>query len=106
MKPDARIIELCERGTSSGSFQGKLSASEFHEIANFIFSLSNEHKEAEDICGLCGNMGADKIPHAKHWPGERIPDTWLVHSDCEAEECHRAYLLMTDKQRHDFLKNI
>ena len=51
MKPPPRIIELCERLTSSGSIHGKLSASEFHEIADFIFELSEAAeplKETED----------------------------------------------------------
>ena len=58
----------------------------------------------EDICGLCGLPGADKIPHPIHWPGEQIPDTDLVHASCEAEECRRAHSLLSDKQRQDFLK--
>lgn len=47
--------------------------------------------QADDICGLCGEPGADKIPHPEHWPGEQIPDTELVHSECEKEECGRAH---------------
>ena len=58
----------------------------------------------EDMCGLCGLPGADKIPHPIHWPGEQIPDTDLVHSSCENEECRRAHSLLSDKQRQDFLK--
>ena len=42
MKPDARIIELCERLTSAGHAPSKLSASEFHELADFIFSLDED----------------------------------------------------------------
>ena len=45
----------------------------------------------EDICGLCGEPGADKMPHPVHWPTEQIPETDLVHADCEKEECERAY---------------
>lgn len=39
MKPDARIIELCERLVSPGHAPSKLSASELHELADFIFDL-------------------------------------------------------------------
>jgi hypothetical protein len=48
-------------------------------------------EESDDICGLCGLPGADKIPHLCHWPNEAISDTGLVHADCEQEECQRAY---------------
>ena len=58
----------------------------------------------DDICGLCGLPGADKIPHPIRWPGEQIPDTNLVHAKCEDEECRRAHSLLSDKQRKDFLK--
>ncbi len=44
----------------------------------------------EDICGLCGNPGADKVPHPVRWPGEQAPGTPYVHADCESEECARA----------------
>ena len=57
-----------------------------------------------DICGLCGLPGADKYPHPIHWPGEQVPDTELVHADCEQEECHRAHAELSDEQRKSFLK--
>ncbi len=57
----------------------------------------------EDICGLCGEPGADKIPHPVRWPGEKEPDTDLVHSSCEAEECARAHAAMTTEEREKFL---
>lgn len=47
--------------------------------------------EEEDICGLCGETGADKIPHPVHWPTETIPDTELVHAECEHNETKRAF---------------
>jgi hypothetical protein len=62
--------------------------------------------EAEDICGLCGEPGADKIPHPIHWPGERVPDGPLVHAQCESDECARAHSLLSDKFRRDFLRNL
>lgn len=36
-----RIMGLCERLVSSGSIHEKLSASELHEICDFIFQLNN-----------------------------------------------------------------
>lgn len=63
-----------------------------------------EVKQSENICGLCGKPGADKIPHPIHWPGERVPDTEYVHADCESEECGRAHAALTDDQRKAFLK--
>lgn len=45
----------------------------------------------EDICGLCGLSGADKIRHPIHWPTEQIPNTEFVHASCEDEECRRAH---------------
>ena len=58
----------------------------------------------EDICGLCGLPGADKLAHPEHWPGERVPDGPLIHADCEQEECQRAHAALTDKQRRDYLR--
>lgn len=61
--------------------------------------------ENEDICGLCGLPGADKIPHPIHWPDEQVPDTDLVHAECEANECARASALCQGKARDEFLRN-
>lgn len=47
--------------------------------------------ECEDICGLCSNPGADKIPHPCYWPTEQRPRTELVHAECERAECERAF---------------
>lgn len=58
-----------------------------------------------DICGLCGLPGADKFPHPIHWPDEQIPDTDLVHAECEASECARASALCQGKERDEFLRN-
>lgn len=62
--------------------------------------MSNE----DDLCGFCGQLGADKIPHPVRWPGEESAGTEYVHASCEDEECRRAHQLLTDKQRADFLK--
>ena len=37
--------------------------------------------EDDDICGLCGEPGADKFKHPIHWPGEWIPDGKFVHAE-------------------------
>lgn len=63
-------------------------------------------QEEEDICGLCGEPGADKQPHPIHWPGEQVPNSEWVHVECEQEECKRAHAELTDKQRENFLRAI
>lgn len=60
----------------------------------------------DDICGLCGEPGADKIPHPVRWPGERAPETDLVHEACEDAECGRAHSELSGKQREAFLRTI
>lgn len=45
----------------------------------------------EDICGLCGKPGADKDAAKLRWPGQREPNTDMVHTACEMEEKVRAY---------------
>jgi len=45
MKIPPRINELCERLTSPGHCPSKLSASEFHELVDFIFSLEDKSVE-------------------------------------------------------------
>ena len=64
------------------------------------------NEEDIDICGFCGESGADKIPHPIRWPGEQAPGTQLVHATCEDEECRRAHSLLSDKQRRDFLETL
>ena len=60
----------------------------------------------EDICGLCGEAGADKIPHPTYWPGEQRPGTDYVHQECEQEECRRAFNSLSSKQRDSFLAEV
>ena len=62
--------------------------------------------DSEDICGLCGEPGADKYAHPIHWPGEQVPNGPLVHAECESAECARAHAALSDKQRRDFLRSI
>ena len=64
------------------------------------------NSDDEDICGLCGEPGADKYAHPCHWPGEQIPDGPLVHAECEAEECRRAHAALSDEERRAFLGTI
>ncbi len=60
----------------------------------------------DDICGLCGEPGADKWAHPVYWPGERNPGSKFVHKSCEDEECRRAHEALSDKEREDFLRTI
>lgn len=62
--------------------------------------------ETDDICGLCGESGADKVVYPVHWPGERIPDGPFVHAECESEECRRAHAELSDEQRRAFLETL
>ena len=63
-------------------------------------------EQVDDICGLCGKPGADKIPHPVYWPGEQRPDTELIHAECEDAECKRAHSRLTDREREAFLRSI
>lgn len=47
--------------------------------------------DSDDICGLCGEPGADKVACPYHWPGQAIPDSYYVHAECEEQECARAF---------------
>lgn len=60
----------------------------------------------DDLCGLCGEPGADKIAHPHRWPGERTPDGPLVHAECENEECRRAHAELSDGERQRVLRDI
>lgn len=63
-------------------------------------------EDADDICGFCGESGADKVPHPVRWPGEAHPESELVHADCEQEECRRAHAELSDHQRAAFLREV
>lgn len=59
-------------------------------------------RQHADICGLCGNQGADKLPQMTYWPGERIPNKGrLVHKKCEDEERNRAFDALTPDEIAD-----
>jgi hypothetical protein len=74
--------------------------------ADNLAELITEALKEEDVCGLCGGPDPDKIPHPEHWPGEQIPDTELVHTDCEQRECTRAHACLTENQRNAVIRNI
>lgn len=63
-----------------------------------------------DICGLCGNPGADKMAKwtggGIYWPGEIQPNTRYVHAECEDEECRRAHSCLTIDQINAVLRGI
>ena len=64
----------------------------------------------EDICGICGQPGADKMAlwtgGGKYWPGEFIPESELVHSECEKSEQQRAFYSLTEEERRRYLNSI
>ena len=62
--------------------------------------------DSEDICGFCGEPGADKMPHPVHWPGEGEAGTECVHAECEQEECRRAHAALSQRQRESFLRTL
>ncbi len=66
--------------------------------------------EDEDICGLCGEPGADKMAlwtgGGKYWPGEHASETEMVHQACEQEETIRAHAELSESKREAFLAAI
>lgn len=66
--------------------------------------------EQEDICGYCGEPGADKyalwVGGGVYWPGEFRPDTELVHAACEHAETERAFMALSKKEREMFVRSI
>jgi len=77
-----------------------------HPYSNPRTEAPMKPETEKDVCGLCGEPGADKMAHPMHWPGEQVPDGRFVHAECEEEECRRAHALLSDKQRADFLRGI
>ncbi len=68
--------------------------------------VSQINEEGDDVCGLCGLPGADKITHPVYWPGERIPANRLVHAECEHLESYRAMKALTEGERWAFLREL
>ena len=64
----------------------------------------------DDICGLCGEPGADKMAlwtgGGVYWLGETVPETELVHAECEQEETKRAHAELSQPQRDAVLRGI
>lgn len=64
----------------------------------------------DEYCGLCGEEHPDKMAKFTcggiYWPGERVPDTDLVHAECEIAECERAFNALTQDQREEVLRSI
>ena len=59
--------------------------------------------DSDDVCGLCGKRGANKSAlwtgGGIYWPGEFIPESEFVHSECECSETARAHAALTQPQR-------
>lgn len=66
----------------------------------------NPEETDDDVCGLCGELGANKIPHPVFWPGEARPDTPFVHAECEAAECAKAHAGLSLEQIRAFLESL
>ena len=70
----------------------------------------SDSSEDEDICGLCGEPGADKMAlwtgGGVYWPGERRSETQFVHSECESEETERAYRALSREEIEDALRSV
>jgi len=64
----------------------------------------------DDVCGLCGLAGADKMARwtggGIYWPGETRPETEVVHAECETLECARAHAALTQADRDAVLRGI
>ena len=69
-----------------------------------------KHEESDDICGICGESGADKMAlwtgGGLYWPGELVPESELVHSECEKEETRRAHAALSQAEKEAFLEGI
>jgi len=66
--------------------------------------------ENNDICGICGDSGADKVAlwvgGGVYWPGEYVPETEFVHQSCEQAETQRAFNQLSQSQKDSFLNQI
>ena len=72
--------------------------------------VSCDDGEADDICGLCGEPGADKMAcwtgGGVYWPGEERPDSTVVHSECEQQERSRAHAALSKDQIRRVLDSV
>ena len=63
--------------------------------------------DTDDLCFLCDQPGADKIPHPVNWPGERaVPPGRFVHQHCEQAETDRAFHALDEQARNNFLNRM
>ena len=66
--------------------------------------------DGQDICGLCGEPGVDKMARwtggGIYWPGEARPDTELVHQWCEQEETRRAHDALSQAERDAVIRYV
>ena len=64
----------------------------------------------EDVCGICGETGADKYKQPCRWPGEINPEGEFVHAECEQRERYRAFAEFRerfgDAGVRNFLRNL
>lgn len=105
LKGDERIMQRCASDNCGGQPTWRLEADGVG--SNYCSGCKHViEQNDDDICGLCGEPGADKIPHPVYWPGERQPETDYVHASCENAECARAHGELSDKQRDEFLRTI
>lgn len=67
-------------------------------------------EEMDDVCGLCGERGADKMAlwtgGGIYWPGEIRPETEVVHAECEQAETARAHAQLTQAQRDSVIRSV
>ena len=97
MKVNPRIIELCERLTAPGHCSSNLSASEFHELADFIFDLDDATEDAIDI-------------HAELKKQQKIAAIWVtddvkeVRPDLTEDQCWE--VLQKVDHKHDAAQGI
>jgi hypothetical protein len=72
--------------------------------------FSCDDGQDEYLCGLCGETGADKMAlwtgGGVYWPGEQLPETEMVHQECEEAETRRAHAALSQPQRNAVLRSI
>ena len=69
--------------------------------------MSNSKQSTDELCFLCGQPGADKIPHPINWPGEQVaPFGGFVHQHCEQAETERAFNELDAQTRNRFLDRL
>lgn len=104
---DEPTSTACGKTTKYRLFRGPAIVNQISQVTcPLCLEALKEDEDNEDICGLCGEPGADKFAHPCHWPGEQHPDGELVHRECEEEECKRAHTVLSPEQRKAYLMTI